>query len=153
MLPPEEEKEFQISKYILDEFYRPDKKSDIHLKKQLFLEIELTFNDGYRPSVSMTFKIGEKRLYNLNNKILKGETKMIITQEQSLEQFKAWQGAKHTQERLINEGMAEDFEEIIEGLYPQGIDETELNDILWFEEDWIFEMLGISDEEEEENED
>ena len=65
-----EEKEFQISKYILDEFYRPDKKSDIHLKKQLFLEIELTFNDGYRPSVSMTFKIGEKRLYNLNNKML-----------------------------------------------------------------------------------
>ena len=64
-----EEKEFQISKYILDEFYRPSKKSDIHLKKQLFLEIELTFNDGYRPSVSMTFKIGEKRLYNLNNKM------------------------------------------------------------------------------------
>lgn len=64
-----EEKEFQISKYILDEFYRPDKKSDIHLKKQLFLEIELTFNDGYLPSVSMTFKIGEKRLYNLNNKM------------------------------------------------------------------------------------
>ena len=66
-----EEKEFQISKYILDEFYHPSKKSDIHLKKQLSLEIELTFKDGYQPSVSMAFKIGEKRLYNLNNKMSK----------------------------------------------------------------------------------
>ena len=38
-----EEKEFQISKYILDEFYRPSKKSDIHLKKQLFLLSEVIF--------------------------------------------------------------------------------------------------------------
>lgn len=71
---------------------------------------------------------------------------MIILQEQSLEQFKAWQGAKHTQERLINEGMAEDFEELIKELYPQGIDETELNDLLWFESDWIYESLGMENE-------
>jgi hypothetical protein len=37
----------------------------------------------------------------------------------------------------------------MEELYPDGIDETSLNDILRFEEDWVFEMLGISDEEEE----
>lgn len=29
---------------------------------------------------------------------------------------------------------------------------TEVNDVLWFESDWIFEQLGISEEEEEEEE-
>ena len=37
-------------------------------------------------------------------------------------------------------------------MYPEGIDETKLNDILWFEEDWIFESLGITDEEDAEDE-
>lgn len=33
--------------------------------------------------------------------------------------------------------------------YPEGMTETQMNDLLWFEEDWIFEQLGISDEDEE----
>ena len=41
---------------------------------------------------------------------------------------------------------------MIEELYPNGIDGTELNDLLWFESDWIYETLGISEEEEEEEE-
>ena len=32
-------------------------------------------------------------------------------------------------------------------------DLTDVNDLLWFEDDWIFEMLGIKEEEEEEEED
>ena len=30
--------------------------------------------------------------------------------------------------------------------------ETELNDLLWFDSEWIFEALGIEDEEEEDDE-
>lgn len=30
---------------------------------------------------------------------------------------------------------------------------TEVNDLLWFESDWVFEMLGISEEEEEDDDD
>ena len=41
---------------------------------------------------------------------------------------------------------------LIEELYPDGIDETQLNDILWFKSEWVYEMLGISEEEEEEEE-
>ena len=41
---------------------------------------------------------------------------------------------------------------IINYLYPDGIDETQLNDILWFDSELVYEMLGISEEEEEEEE-
>ena len=41
---------------------------------------------------------------------------------------------------------------LIEELHPDGLSETTLNDILWFESDWIFETLGITEEEEEDEE-
>ena len=66
--------------------------------------------------------------------------------------FDAWSGAVDTKERIMQEGKADEFDNLIEELYPDGLSETQLNDILWFEEDWIFEMLGISDEEEEDEE-
>lgn len=34
--------------------------------------------------------------------------------------------------------------------YTDGMTDTELNDLLWFESEWIFENLGISESEEEE---
>ena len=67
----------------------------------------------------------------------------------TLVNFDAWSGAVDTKERIIQEGKADEFDNLIDELYPDGLSETQLNDILWFEEDWIFEMLGISDEEED----
>ena len=70
----------------------------------------------------------------------------------TLVNFDAWSGAVDTKERIMQEGKADEFDNLIEELYPDGLSETQLNDILWFEEDWIFEMLDISDEEEDEEE-
>lgn len=67
----------------------------------------------------------------------------------TLANFDAWSGAVETKDRIINEGKADDFDSLIEELYPDGLSETQLNDILWFEEDWLFESLGITEEEEE----
>lgn len=72
----------------------------------------------------------------------------------SLGDFDAWSGAKSTKETIIEKGKANEFDSLIEELYPDGLSETQLNDILWFESDWIFESLGISeDKENEESED
>lgn len=72
--------------------------------------------------------------------------------ETDLRHFDAWSGAKDTKETILDNNKEEEFAQLIEELYPDGLDETTLNDILWFESDWIFEMLGISEEEEEEEE-
>ena len=77
---------------------------------------------------------------------------MKVYIEQKLEDFKAWSGAVETKKRIIDEGKGEAFENYIEELYPDGIEDTTLNDLLWFEADWIYESLGIQDEEEEEEE-
>ena len=64
-----------------------------------------------------------------------------------LADFEAWSGAKDTKETILEKGMGEEFDNLIEELYPDGLSETQLNDILWFEPEWIFEILGISEEE------
>ena len=74
---------------------------------------------------------------------------MKLFKEESISSFEAWSGAVDTQNRIIEENKENEFDQLIEELYPDGLDETQLNDILWFEEDWIFESLGITDEEEE----
>lgn len=71
---------------------------------------------------------------------------------QKLRNFDAWSGAKETKQRILDENKEDEFESLIEELYPDGLTDTQLNDILWFEEDWLFESLGITDEDEDEEE-
>ena len=73
----------------------------------------------------------------------------VLNDCESLERFEAWSGAVETQERIINEGKAGQFDRLIEELYPDGLTDVALNDLLWFEEDWLFELLGITDEEDD----
>ena len=74
---------------------------------------------------------------------------MKIYNETGLYNFKAWCGAVDTLDRIIEEGKADELEAVLEELYPDGIDETQLNDILWFEPEWCFEVCGIETEEED----
>ena len=70
---------------------------------------------------------------------------MKITSEMSLRDFQAWSGAKDTLNKLIELDKCEDLEFILDDLYPDGLTDTQLNDILWFEDEWIFETLGIEE--------
>ncbi len=81
---------------------------------------------------------------------------MKIYSEQSLANFKFWSGAENTAQRIWDEQGSEGFDQleaILEDLYPDGIDETDLNDLLWFDADTVYEWLGIEDEEEDDDED
>ena len=71
---------------------------------------------------------------------------MKITREMNLRNFEAWGGAKNTLNKLIELGKCEELEAVLEDLYPEGITETYLNDVLWFDVEWIYEKLGIEEE-------
>ena len=74
---------------------------------------------------------------------------MIIKTETNLRGFEAWSGATETKKIILDAGLEEEFEMLIDELYPEGLTDPELNDILWFDSDWILEALGIKEEEEE----
>ena len=73
---------------------------------------------------------------------------MTIKTETNLRNFEAWSGAVDTKKIILDAGLEEEFEMLIDELYPEGLTDTELNDILWFDPDWILEALGIKEEEE-----
>lgn len=65
---------------------------------------------------------------------------MKVSSELSLVNFNFWSGAeshKFTYSEL------KELEFILEDLYPYGIEETKVNDIFWFEEEFLCESIGI----------
>ena len=72
---------------------------------------------------------------------------MIIKTEKNLRNFEAWSGAIETKNLILDAGLEEEFEMLINELYPDGLTDTELNDLLWFDSDWVLENLGIKEEE------
>jgi hypothetical protein len=69
---------------------------------------------------------------------------MKVTRDISIADFDAWSGAVPTKSVIIDNNMVEEFDNMIEELYPDGIDATQLNDLLWFDSDWIYETLGMA---------
>lgn len=68
---------------------------------------------------------------------------MIIKKEMSLSKFKPWAGACETFEIIMEHDLTDELEEILINLYPDGITDVELNDLLWFDDEMVFEWLGI----------
>lgn len=72
---------------------------------------------------------------------------MKIYYETDIQSFSPWCGGTYNYKRLEQAGKLDEFQMYIEDLYPEGIDETQLNDILWFEDEFINEILGESEDE------
>lgn len=69
---------------------------------------------------------------------------MKIYEEKSLESFEFWSGAVSTAETLTTA----DFEAIerhLEVVYPDGMSDTEVNDLFWFDNDYLAEILDFED--------
>lgn len=79
---------------------------------------------------------------------------ITITKKIDLEDFDAWSGAIDTIRIVDQNRMMEELEELVIEWLGISMTATELNDFLWFEDEFIFQSLGINtDEDEEEEED
>lgn len=67
--------------------------------------------------------------------------------DESLCNFQFWGGAKERANLLT----LEEFEQIefeLENIYSDGLEDGEINDIFWFDFDFIAQLLGYEDEDE-----
>lgn len=72
---------------------------------------------------------------------------MKIYKDESLRSFEFWSGAIYTASHLTVEEL-DQIEAILEDAYPDGMSDTKINDLFWFEPDTIAEWLGYNDFEE-----
>ena len=78
---------------------------------------------------------------------------IIVKQEMDFEDLmnNCWSGAISTLQRVEEEGKEEELIMLLEEV-TDNPSMTTINDILWFDDEFIFKNLGIIDEEEEEDE-
>lgn len=58
--------------------------------------------------------------------------------------------ARDLWDELQNKGKLEAFEMILDDMYPDGLSDTGLNDLLRFDDDWIRDVLEMPEDEDEE---
>ena len=63
-----------------------------------------------------------------------------------------WSGAINTLEEVDEAGMGDSLMMLLEEMCDDTPDISYINDVLWFESDWILETLGIVEPEDEDNE-
>jgi len=65
---------------------------------------------------------------------------MKTTSEINLTNFDFWSGAKN---HSFTYNELKEIELQLEDIYPDGMDETQINDIFWFDEEFICELIGL----------
>lgn len=71
---------------------------------------------------------------------------MLITQDTKLKDFKFWCGGKEKASLLTRQEL-NDLESHFDELYPNGIDDTTLNDYFWYDFGYLCELIGLKEDE------
>lgn len=70
---------------------------------------------------------------------------MIIKKEiDDLADFEAWGGATDTQDKIVDADLGIDFMTALDDSYQDGMTSTELNDLLWFNEEYCYALVGLN---------
>lgn len=67
---------------------------------------------------------------------------MKVVADISLRNFKFWSGAVDTANAMTCDQL-DTFEEFLEATYPDGMTDTQINDLFWFERDFVFDNCGM----------
>jgi hypothetical protein len=68
---------------------------------------------------------------------------MIVINDCSLTAFRWWGGAE-LNARMLTESELDMLDDMLIELYPNGMSETLINDIMWFEFDFVCDLLGLA---------
>lgn len=68
----------------------------------------------------------------------------IKTDITDLAQFESWSGATSTRDKIVQAGKGELFIDELDQLYPDGLSDTRLNDLLWFDSEFCLELVGLA---------
>ena len=67
--------------------------------------------------------------------------------------YEPWSGAVETYNYLRDNNLLDTLDSYLEDIYPDGITMTQLNDILWFDSEWVYDLLGVNPNEDDDQDD
>lgn len=99
--------------------------------------------EGLDDFLKESYRKSDRKRVNESVKNLGEDFKFVS----SLSSFNPWSGAVDTWEEITAADKLDELDALLEEIYPEGLSDTELNDILWFDADWILESLGLLESE------
>lgn len=116
-----------------------------------------TPTDKYLKSIGYKGEVRNNPNKKKNESLTLSEDVKVIV---GLKDYEPWSGARPWFEIIEQQGKLDELDAFLEEMYPEGIEDGELNDLIWFEPEYVFENIGIrydfqndrliDDEEEEE---
>lgn len=123
--------------------FKEDAKKKFEANKDLFANVDLIEAATRLYQLLLGFSKEEILGHSKVEKKMNKKSFVIHQNNKSIRDFKPWSGAKDTWKHIIEQNKADAFDYLMNDLYPDGIDETKLNDLLWFDADWIYQTLGM----------
>lgn len=105
-------------------------------------EKEKKFNNGEKVEL-------DENLFQESNSVMLTEAIGDYTVEVDFDNYKPWSGAVTHYQEIADAGKLDQLKDIVSELYPDSIDATTLNDLIWFEYDFLKEVLGMEQDAEE----
>ena len=137
-----------LQKFINDynyEVYIPDVEFEVETPVQESLNEAEEDNEEKNTEETETEIVDDK----IPSESISENDKNILFTSENIQEFTPWQGAVVTWEKIKDAGKLDDFGAIlVDALYPEGISEQTLNDLLWFDANFVLTELGIPQEEE-----
>ena len=106
-------------------------------------EKEKKFNNGEKVEL-------DENLFQESNSVVLTEAIGDYTVEVDFDNYKPWSGAVPNYQEIVDAGKLDQLKDIVSELYPDNIDATTLNDLIWYEYDFLKEVLGMEQDVEEE---
>lgn len=106
-------------------------------------EIRRDPNAYKKIKVNTKERIEDESVESSDNKATLDEGVKIVTTS-TLDDYEPWSGAKPWWDIIVKQDKVDELDDFLEEMYPEGIDETELNDLIWFEPEYVFEAIGIN---------
>lgn len=100
------------------------------------LKIYIPTMDDYTESLTESAKVNE----------VKPVSEAKVINDIDLETYESTEQGQRTLDAIKEAGKVDQFEQLLDEMYPNGINESTLDDLLSFESDWISEMLGLTKE-------
>lgn len=127
--------------------------ADFHDWQQLALDLLDSMNDAEIDKFisDYNYEVETPGIQFEKEEPVKEELKENLVEEllnpENIDDFKPWNGAVPNWEKIQSAGKLENLKDLVSELYPDGIENQTLNDLLWFDFDFLKEVLQISDEE------
>lgn len=67
----------------------------------------------------------------------------MLTLYADISDYRPWSGAVNVYDELCARDLLYRFYDALEDFYPCGLSKTELNDLLWFEREFCYSLVGL----------